>query len=177
MMSALYFIAELSLQHFTYFILFISILNSIPALSSAPPPVVANHRVLLRAGTLFAVLFHVLLVHGLGVPAQERVEGCGHRAGAAGPRAGHEQREGARPFSQGAPQFLAGTLNAAGVFGMPVVIPGAAADVCIFDAKARTRISAEHLKSQGKNTPFNGLELKGRVTHTLVAGQIAYETK
>jgi dihydroorotase len=33
------------------------------------------------------------------------------------------------------------------------------------------------LKSQGKNTPFLGLELKGRVRYTLVEGQIVHEAK
>ena len=32
------------------------------------------------------------------------------------------------------------------------------------------------LKSQGKNTPFLGIELIGRVRHTLVDGQIVYES-
>jgi len=53
--------------------------------------------------------------------------------------------------------------------------PGAAADVCVFDPKAHVRITAEHLKSQGKNTPFLGYELPGRVRCTLVAGEIVYE--
>jgi dihydroorotase-like cyclic amidohydrolase len=33
------------------------------------------------------------------------------------------------------------------------------------------------LFSQGKNTPFRGIELKGRVTHTLVGGQVAHEAR
>jgi dihydroorotase len=33
------------------------------------------------------------------------------------------------------------------------------------------------LKSQGKNTPYVGLELKGKVRCTLVDGQIVYESK
>jgi dihydroorotase len=53
--------------------------------------------------------------------------------------------------------------------------PGAVADVCIFDAARHVRISAEHLKSQGKNTPFIGYELPGRVKATLVAGKLVYE--
>jgi dihydroorotase len=31
------------------------------------------------------------------------------------------------------------------------------------------------LKSQGKNTPFLGLELVGRVRTTLVAGNVVYQ--
>ncbi|OFZ96239.1 MAG: dihydroorotase [Betaproteobacteria bacterium RIFCSPLOWO2_02_FULL_62_17] len=52
---------------------------------------------------------------------------------------------------------------------------GAAADVCVFDAKAHVRITAEHLRSQGKNTPYLGYELPGRVHHTLVAGRVVFE--
>ncbi len=52
---------------------------------------------------------------------------------------------------------------------------GAAADVCIFDAKARWRVEARALRSQGRNTPFLGYELPGRVVYTLVSGHVAYE--
>jgi len=52
---------------------------------------------------------------------------------------------------------------------------GAPADVVLFDPAAITRISAETLKSQGKNTPFLGYELAGRVRTTIVAGNIVYE--
>ena len=54
---------------------------------------------------------------------------------------------------------------------------GAEADVCIFDPACWWKVEPAALKSQGKNTPFSGHELKGRVTHTLVGGQIAYENK
>jgi dihydroorotase len=52
---------------------------------------------------------------------------------------------------------------------------GAPADIAIFDAQAPLRISAETLKSQGKNTPFVGHELQGRVRTTIVAGNVVYE--
>ena len=52
---------------------------------------------------------------------------------------------------------------------------GSAADICIFDAAARVRISAEGLRSQGKNTPFLGYELPGRVRWTLVGGTVVYQ--
>lgn len=55
--------------------------------------------------------------------------------------------------------------------------PGAAADICIFDPDCDWRIESAALKSQGKNTPFSGFELRGRVTHTLVAGAVVYEKK
>ena len=51
---------------------------------------------------------------------------------------------------------------------------GARADICIFDPDAHQLISRSTLKSQGKNTPFLGLELPGRVHHTLVEGTPMY---
>lgn len=47
---------------------------------------------------------------------------------------------------------------------------GARADICIFDPDAHQVVSRNTLRSQGKNTPFLGLELPGRVHHTLVEG-------
>ena len=52
---------------------------------------------------------------------------------------------------------------------------GAPGDLVIFDPQAPVRIAAESLKSQGKNTPFLGYELSGRVRHTVVAGNVVYE--
>jgi dihydroorotase len=52
---------------------------------------------------------------------------------------------------------------------------GAAADICIFDPEQRWTVLPDALKSQGKNTPFLGLELQGKVRYTLVGGQIAHE--
>ncbi len=52
---------------------------------------------------------------------------------------------------------------------------GAPADVAIFDPAAAVRVTAEALKSQGKNTPFLGYELPGRVRYALVAGNVVYE--
>jgi dihydroorotase len=52
---------------------------------------------------------------------------------------------------------------------------GAAADVCIFDPNEYWRVERRSLRSQGKNTPFLGLEVPGRVRYTLVAGQIVHE--
>ena len=52
---------------------------------------------------------------------------------------------------------------------------GTAADLCIFDPNQYWKMEAAALKSQGKNTPFLGMELQGRVKYTLVDGSIVYE--
>ena len=52
---------------------------------------------------------------------------------------------------------------------------GAPGDVAIFDPQATLRVAPETLKSQGKNTPFAGYELAGRVRYTVVAGNVVYE--
>jgi dihydroorotase len=52
---------------------------------------------------------------------------------------------------------------------------GAPADLAVFDPQAPLRIASETLKSQGKNTPFLGHELAGRVRYTIVGGNVAYE--
>lgn len=52
---------------------------------------------------------------------------------------------------------------------------GAVADICIFDPKQHWTVSEETLISAGKNTPFLGWELRGRVTRTLLGGRTVFE--
>ena len=52
---------------------------------------------------------------------------------------------------------------------------GAPGDLVLFDPAATQRVKAEALKSQGKNTPFLGYELAGKVRYTIVAGNVVYE--
>jgi dihydroorotase len=52
---------------------------------------------------------------------------------------------------------------------------GHPADVCIFDPGAYWRVEPKALRSQGKNTPFLGLEVPGKVLATLVSGQVVFE--
>ncbi|HVE49504.1 MAG TPA: dihydroorotase [Casimicrobiaceae bacterium] len=49
---------------------------------------------------------------------------------------------------------------------------GAPADACVFDAEDWWRVERRALRSQGKNTPFAGLEVPGRVRWTLVNGEV-----
>ncbi|HRF71308.1 MAG TPA: dihydroorotase [Accumulibacter sp.] len=52
---------------------------------------------------------------------------------------------------------------------------GSPADVCVFDPAESWRVTAESLRSQGKNTPYLGYEVSGRVRMTLVGGRIVFE--
>jgi len=52
---------------------------------------------------------------------------------------------------------------------------GAHADLCVFDPKAAWKVEPAALKSQGKNTPFNGYEMQGRVRYTLLDGQLVFQ--
>ena len=53
--------------------------------------------------------------------------------------------------------------------------PGAPADLALFDPQAAWRVTPQALKSQGRNSPFLGMELSGRVRATIVAGNVVYE--
>jgi dihydroorotase len=49
------------------------------------------------------------------------------------------------------------------------------ADIAIFNPKQAWQVNAKDLLSQGKNTPFLGLEMLGKVHYTLLHGQITYQ--
>lgn len=53
--------------------------------------------------------------------------------------------------------------------------PGAAADICIFDPEAYWTLSADTMYSRGRNSPFLGWELKGKVSHTFQDGKLVFE--
>lgn len=52
---------------------------------------------------------------------------------------------------------------------------GVPADICVFDPNAVWLLEPGALHSRGQNTPFVGWELQGRVTHTLLEGQVVFE--
>ena len=64
------------------------------------------------------------------------------------------------------------TSSPAGILGVAAghLVAGAVADLCVFDPAAYWRVDRRTLVSQGKNTPFSGHELPGRVRYTLVGG-------
>lgn len=52
---------------------------------------------------------------------------------------------------------------------------GKVADIVVFDAKAEYAIDVNTFASKGKNTPFNGRKVKGKVMATICDGKIVYQ--
>ena len=67
--------------------------------------------------------------------------------------------------------------NPAGILGLQdrgTLRAGAEADVVIIDPEKTYRIDASEFASRGRNTPFDGREVKGRVKMTICGGRIVY---
>ncbi|MCF8192246.1 MAG: dihydroorotase [Burkholderiales bacterium] len=78
----------------------------------------------------------------------------------------------------GLPAALAAvTSRPAAVLGLGLgrLVEGAPADLCIFDAQARWTVTRESMRSQGRNSPFLGRELRGRPRYTVIDGHIDFE--
>lgn len=54
--------------------------------------------------------------------------------------------------------------------GRPVV-PGEPANLCVIDPQAAWTVSGAAMASPSRNTPYEGRELRGRVRHTVLAGE------
>jgi len=69
------------------------------------------------------------------------------------------------------------TCDPAAILGIEAgsLAVGRPADVCIFDPAEPWRVTAKALRSQGKNTPFLGYEMAGRVRATLMGGRLVFE--
>ena len=69
------------------------------------------------------------------------------------------------------------TVNPARILGLDCgrVSVGSAADLTIFDPNEEWIVDAEQFASKGRNTPFNGKTLKGKVKYTIVDGKIVYQ--
>ena len=68
------------------------------------------------------------------------------------------------------------TVQPARAFGLSkgTLAVGADADVAIADPEAQWVVEPEQFRSKGRNTPFAGWKLKGRVVSTLVGGRVVY---
>jgi dihydroorotase len=53
---------------------------------------------------------------------------------------------------------------------------GAAADVTVFDPKARWKVDPSLFLSKGRNSPYSGMTLIGRAACTIVAGSVVYRS-
>lgn len=51
---------------------------------------------------------------------------------------------------------------------------GASADICVFDPEAIWQLTGDSLKSRGKNSPWLGYPISGRVKTTLVGGRVVF---
>ncbi len=70
------------------------------------------------------------------------------------------------------------TLNPATILDLPGgrLEAGADADLIIVDPAAHWICRATNFVSKGKNTAFEGWDFSGRVTHTIVSGEIVHQT-
>jgi dihydroorotase len=59
--------------------------------------------------------------------------------------------------------------------GLGTLQRGSVADVVLFDPDRDWEVKAEHFVSKGKNTPFDGDQLTGKVVMTIVAGKVVYQ--
>jgi len=51
---------------------------------------------------------------------------------------------------------------------------GANADICIFDINRDWQLTTGSIKSSGKNTPFLGWNFQGKVTHSIISGDLLF---
>ena len=71
------------------------------------------------------------------------------------------------------------TFNPACILGIPKgrLSLGGEDDFTIFDPNEVWTVDPEQFASKGRNTPFAGRELKGKVKYTIVGGKLVYEDK
>jgi dihydroorotase len=69
------------------------------------------------------------------------------------------------------------TSGAAQIFGLPggTLKRGAPADVTILDLESAYKVDPERFRSKSRNSPFRGWDLRGRVTHTIVGGEVVFD--
>ncbi len=68
------------------------------------------------------------------------------------------------------------THQPAGILGVDAghIAAGRPADLCLFDPDAAWIVSPSNLASLGKNSPYLGLEMQGRVQYTLIDGHVDF---
>jgi len=71
------------------------------------------------------------------------------------------------------------TVGASAVLGLGesagTIREGAPADLCVFDPEVAWTVTREGLASQGRHTPYLGMEVIGRARFTVVDGRVVFE--
>ena len=70
------------------------------------------------------------------------------------------------------------TINPACILRLPTkgrLAIGGDADVLLFDPDEVWTVDPDQFASKGRNTPFSGRQLKGRVKYTIVGGRVVYQ--
>ncbi|MCG6966322.1 MAG: dihydroorotase [Chromatiaceae bacterium] len=68
------------------------------------------------------------------------------------------------------------TQGPADILGLPYgrLGIGSPADVCIFEPEQRWTLDSADMLSEGRNTPFDGWDFPGRISHTIFNGRVVY---
>lgn len=68
------------------------------------------------------------------------------------------------------------SYNPAKIVGIDrgTLMVGKTADIVLIDPNAEYLIDVNEFKSKGKNTPFDGYKVKGRVMYTILSGKVVY---
>lgn len=71
------------------------------------------------------------------------------------------------------------STNPARILGIPggTLAVGAPGDVVLFDPERRWTVDPDRLHGKSRNTPFKGMELRGRVAATFLRGRKVYEAE
>ena len=68
-------------------------------------------------------------------------------------------------------------VNPANILGLNkgTLEAGKGADIVIFDPDEKLVVDVESFKSKGKNSPYDGFELFGKVKYTIVGGNVVVD--
>ena len=74
-------------------------------------------------------------------------------------------------------KLTCGPAGVLGIKGLGTLAEGAAADVTIFDPQAEWLVEEKDIVSKGKNTPWKGSTLRGKVMCTIYDGAVVYQAE
>ncbi|MDD2484824.1 MAG: dihydroorotase [Eubacteriales bacterium] len=71
------------------------------------------------------------------------------------------------------------SLNPAKILGLDrgVIAPGKAADLAVIDVSEPYRIDPTEFHSKGRNTPFGGMRVYGKILFTIADGKVVYDDR